>query len=138
MMRAHMAPGAAIVVIFLGVSLFPGCVSPGPADQDTRALTRPAAPELDAEAARKALVDAVASSGDDLLKMSLENLRTDPVRRCDRDTIAIGGWYCNLTGRTYVISGAKPPVFIEYAGVFRLGPSGWSASTPRVTRHSAG
>jgi hypothetical protein len=90
---------------------------------------------LRAEDARRALVAMVENGDDRLLKMGLENLKTDPIRRVGSH-VEIGVWHVDLDDRKWVLSIVRPPMFTEYAGEFSRGPGGRWVATGRVSRQS--
>jgi hypothetical protein len=92
-------------------------------------------PMLGVDQARHALIEMVERSGDDVLRMSLDSLSSDPAERVDAHRVRIGQWNVNLTERTFVVAAITPPHFAEWGGIFTRGEDGtWRASIKRMTR----
>jgi hypothetical protein len=83
---------------------------------------------LSAEDARKALIEMVELSHEDVLEYGLPYLRTDEVVSVSPSQIDIGRWHIDLGKRTFVLSLVSEAGLYEVSGVFEQDPDGkWSA-----------
>ncbi|HEY3319223.1 MAG TPA: hypothetical protein VGP72_01960 [Planctomycetota bacterium] len=88
---------------------------------------------LDAEQARKALLDMIDAGGfradsAELLAILRQRLQTAKVKEADVDTVRLGKWHCNLKTRTFFISFEGAGVLNDYSGAFDWSNDAWRAS----------
>ena len=76
---------------------------------------------------RTALVEMVESSDDEILRMSLDFLRTRPCGRTGSGVVAIGAWKVNLDEHRFSAAADSTIGFQEWTGEFRLRDKRWQA-----------
>jgi hypothetical protein len=89
---------------------------------------------LDAEQARKALLDMIDAGGlrtesAELLAILRQRLQTAKVQKDDDDTVWFRSWKCNLRARTFALTIDGTPAFLHtYSGAFDWSDDAWRAS----------
>ena len=88
-----------------------------------------------AEEARKAIVEMVEESHDEILILGLPYLKTEKAVAAGPSRVAIGQWRIDLDTRAFVLSLASEAGFYEVSGVFEQSHGGkWRAKITRTTQ----